>query len=58
MDLEEYHDKVMVPSLVKSITDGKMDNVIFDPDCQDIIAGNLELKNAVETRIKILSKKV
>lgn len=52
--LADFNREVLRPSLLLNIKRGALDNAIQSADCQDIIDGDPEIKQAVEERLKTI----
>lgn len=54
MTLNKFSEQIMRPMLLKNIKAGTLDYAIQLEDCQDIIEADLELKKAVDERLKVI----
>lgn len=52
MTLEEFNQKIIKPTLIKAIEQGRLDNAIFDPDCLEIILEDDDLIAAYKYRME------
>lgn len=54
MDLKDFNELILRPSILRSIEAGLLDNAIQDADCQAIINADPELKKVVNERMEKL----
>ena len=51
MNLKQFNELILKPTILKYIADGKLDYAIQLEDCQDIINNDPEILKAVHTRL-------
>lgn len=51
MTLDDFNKRIMRPTLIRAIESGKMDEIILEQDCFEIIVKDKELLKAAATRI-------
>lgn len=56
MTLQEFSDKVIKPMLINSIESGRLDDIILEEDCFEIIVKDKELLEAARKRINAIIK--
>lgn len=52
MTLEEFSQKIIKPTLIKDIRQGRLDNALLDIDCLEIILKDAELIEAYKYRME------
>lgn len=57
MALDDYAEQIVRPMVLREIASGRLDTVLFDADCLEIILGDQELINAFVIRLQSLKAK-
>lgn len=56
MNLQQFHDKILKPSVIAHIKCGDVDSALTDPDCLEIILADPDLTEALKYRLDKLNE--
>lgn len=54
MSLKDFNEQILRPMTIRAIESGRLDDIILERDCFEIIVNDEELLKAAANRIRVL----